>query len=467
MGSAERLKDFLGPEKVITDPAIVDLYAREPSGLASKAMAVVFPESSRDVSRIAAYAYKNNIKIYPQGSTSALSGSAVPSEEGIVLSFERMNRVLGVSVVDSTVDVEPGVRLGDLNIELARHGYMFPIDPGSVNVATVGGSINSGAGGLRGARYGTMRDWVLGLNIVLPDEKGTELRIGCRTTKCRQGYDLVRLMVGSEGTLAIVTEATLKITPLPEAMVTALTFFTELEDLYEAYKEIKESRVLPLVLEFMDYETALLAKEASGAPVEVEGHMLLVGVDCNREAVKRVEAWLSELMRRHNAKRVFTAIGQEEAERLFTLRRSLFPAQVFFGNKRYPGKRLIVLLEDIAVPPSRLLEAINRIREVSNRYGLQVSMGGHVGDGNLHPSVAFPVDDEQVKRKVMEWHREVAKIALELGGTVSAEHGIGTLKRGLLEMEMEALGSKRALELMRGIKRVFDPKGILNPGKVI
>ncbi|MEN2998975.1 MAG: FAD-linked oxidase C-terminal domain-containing protein, partial [Acidilobaceae archaeon] len=314
---------------------------------------------------------------------------------------------------------------------------------------------------------GTMRDWVLGLNIVLPDENGTELRVGCRTTKCRQGYDLVRLIVGSEGTLAIVTEATLKIAPLPEVVLTALAFFEELEDLYEAYKEIKESRVQPLILEFMDYETTLHAKEASGAPVEVEGHMLLVGLDCNREALARMESWISELMRRHNAKKVFTAVKPEDSEKLFTLRRSLFPAQVFFGNKRYPGKRLIVLLEDIAVPPTQLLKAIHRIREVSSRYGLQVSIGGHVGDGNIHPSVAFPVDDEQTKKKVMEWYHEVAKIALELGGTVSAEHGIGTLKKSMLEMEMEALGSRRALELMRGIKKVFDPKNILNPGKVV
>ncbi|MCX8196038.1 MAG: FAD-binding protein [Acidilobaceae archaeon] len=467
MRAAERLKDVLGADKVITDPLIVNLYSREPSGLSSRAGAVVFPESSKDVSKIVSFAYKHNIKVFPQGSTTSLSGSSLPAEEGIVISFERMNRILSVSVVDSTVDVEAGVRLGDLNVELARYGYMFPIDPGSVAVATVGGAINGGSGGLRGARYGTMTNWVLGLKVVLPDESGTELRVGCRTTKCRQGYDLVRLIVGSEGTLALVTEATLKITPMPEAVVTALAFFPELEDLYAAYKEIKESRVQPLILEFMDEETARLAKEASAAPVEVEGHMLLAAVDCNREALDRVEAWLSELMRRHNAKRVYTAVKPEESEKLFTLRRSLFPAQVFFGNKRYPGKRLMVILEDIAVPPSRLLEAIKKIREVSEKHGLQVSIGGHVGDGNLHPSVAFPLDDEVMKSKAVAWHEEVAKIAVELGGTVSAEHGIGTLKKGLLEAELEKLGSRKALELMRGIKRVFDPKGILNPGKVV
>ncbi|MEM1685959.1 MAG: FAD-linked oxidase C-terminal domain-containing protein [Acidilobaceae archaeon] len=463
------LKSLLGRDKVISDPTIISLYSREPSGLTSNALAVVFPENTRDVSRLLSYAYKNDIKIYPQGSTTALSGSAIPSADGVVISFERMNRILNVSILDSTIDVEPGVRLGDLNIELTRYGYMFPIDPGSVSITTVGGAINSGAGGLRGARYGTMRDWVLGLTIVLPDEQGSVLRIGCKTTKCRQGYDLVRLIVGSEGTLAIVTEATLKITPLPESTVTALAFFPTLEDFFEAFRDIKSSRVQPMIMEFMDYETTILAKEASNVDINVEGHMFLVSIDCNVEAINRVESWIKDIMAKHNATRIYTAKSLEEAESrgLFTLRRSLFPAQVAMGSKLYPGRRIIVYLEDIAVPPSKLLEAIARIREVSKSMGIKVSIGGHVGDGNLHPSTAFPIDDEQAKRRVAEWHNEVGKIALELGGTVSAEHGIGVLKKELLKLEMEKLGSEKALYLMREIKRAFDPKGILNPGKVV
>lgn len=464
---SEDLKKLLGRDKVIDDPEIVSLYSREPSGISSKAMAVVFPENIREVSKIASYAYKNDVPIYPQGSTTDLVGGAVPEPKGIVVSFERMNRIINVSVLDSIVDVEVGVRLGDLNVELAKYGYMFPIDPGSVNIATVGGAINGGAGGLRGAKYGTMRDWVLGLTIVLPDEAGTVMRIGCRTSKCRQGYDLVRLIVGSEGTLALVGEATLKITPIPETMATALAFFPTLESLFEAYKEIKSSGVQPLVMEFMDYETAKLAGEASQSPIKIEGHMFLVSVDCNLEAVDRVESWLKRVMEKNKALKVYTSKTIEGAEPLFTIRRSLFPAQVAMASKLYPGRRKIVYMEDIAVPPSRLLEAVIAVKRISEEKGLKVSMGGHVGDGNLHPSVAFPVDDETIKKKVIEWELEVSKAAVELGGTVSAEHGIGLRKKEFLRMELEKLGSLKALEIMRGVKRVFDPKGILNPGKVV
>ncbi len=463
----EDLRKLLGKDKVIDDPEIVSLYAREPSGISSEALAVVFPENVKDVSKIASYAYKNGVLIYPQGSTTDLVGGAVPEPKGIVVSFERMNRIINVSILDSIVDVEVGVRLGDLNVELAKHGYMFPIDPGSVNITTVGGAVNSGAGGLRGAKYGTMRDWVLGLTIVLPDEAGTVMRVGCRTTKCRQGYDLVRLIVGSEGTLALVAEATLKITPLPETMATALAFFSTLENLFEAYREIKSSGVQPLVMEFMDYETAKLAGEASKSPINVEGHMLLVSVDCNFEAVERVESWLRRVMEKNGALKVYTSKTIEGAEPLFTIRRSLFPAQVAMASKLYPGRKKIVYMEDIAVPPSKLLEAVTAVRRISEEKGLKVSIGGHVGDGNLHPSVAFPVDDEIVKKKVLEWEFEVSKTAVELGGTVSAEHGIGLRKKEFLKMEMEKLGSLKALEIMKGVKKVFDPKGILNPGKVV
>jgi len=463
------LKNLLGASKVVDDEAIVSLYAREPTGLTSRAAAVVFPESFLDVSKLLSYAYRHEIPVYPQGSTTDLSGGALPSPEGVIVSLERMNRVLEVSVLDSTVDVEAGVRLGDLNVELARYGYTFPIDPGSVSIATVGGAINSGAGGLRGAKYGTMRDWVLGLTMVLPDERGSIVRVGCRTTKCRQGYDLVRLIVGSEGTLAVVTEATLKITPLPEAVVVTLAFFPTLEGFYGAYREIKSARVQPLMMEFMDAETVELARQTVDVGFKAEGNMFLVAVDCNSEAVARIEEWLRKLMAANGATSVYTARGLEEAESmgLLALRRNLFAAQIAMTTKLYPGRRVVVHPEDIAVPPSKLVEAIRRVRAVSEEMGLKVSIGGHVGDGNIHPAVGYPVDDERVRRKVYEWYREVARIALELGGTVSAEHGIGLLKKELLAMELEHIGGLRALEIMRSIKRVFDPKNILNPGKVI
>jgi glycolate oxidase len=197
--------------------------------------------------------------------------------------------------------------------------------------------------------------------------------------------------------------------------------------------------------------------------------MFLVAVDCNVEAVERIEGWLRRVMVESGATSVYTARSMEEAEemKLIALRRNLFAAQIAMTAKLYPGKSIVVHPEDIAVPPSKLLEAIRAIRGESDEMGLKVSIGGHVGDGNIHPAVGYPLDDEKARRKVYEWYREVARIALKLGGTVSAEHGIGVVKKELLQMELEHMGSIKALEIMRSIKRVFDPKNILNPGKVV
>ncbi len=467
-GLVERLVEALGYGKVCSDPAIVNLYSRESSGLEAEGqvLAVVFPETADDVSKLLSLAYREEFKVYPQGSATSLAGSAVPSQ-GVVVSFERMNRVKEVNVVDGVAVVEPGVRIEELNLELSRYGYMFPVDPASQSVATVGGAINSGAGGMRGAKYGTMRDWVLALQVVLPDEKGTVMKIGCRTVKCRQGYDLVRLIVGSEGTLAVVTEATLRITPLPEAVVTVLAFYRDLSDLASTVIAIREQGFQPLVMEFMDNRTVKAAVEFARTTIAAEGHMLLVSVDVNREAIDRVLDELASLARRGGAVRVHTAKSMGEAEPLYAIRRSLFPAQVELARRAYRGRRVHVLIEDIAVPPSRLVEAVEALRQLEEKYGFTTLMGGHVGDGNLHPAIGYPIDDPAARRRVAEWYREVMRLAVKLGGTVSAEHGIGVLKREGLAMELEALGALKALDIMRGIKRLFDPKNILNPGKVV
>ncbi len=463
------LKSLLGRDRVVDDEAVVRLYSREPSGLESQALAVVFPETVRDVSRLARYAYSRDLKLYPQGSSTSLSGSSVPLEEGVVVSFERMNQVSEVSVVDSIAVVGPGVRIDELNLMLAEKGYMFPVDPASAAVATVGGAINSGAGGMRSAKYGTMRDWVLGLQLVLPDEHGTVLRVGCRTLKCRQGYDLVRLIVGSEGTLAMVTEAILRITPLPEQVVVALAFYPELRNVAEAVVAVKEQGVQPYLMEFMDRKTVEAAAKAMNIPVETPGHMLLVGVDVNREATGRFVEWLGKTLRATGAVKLHVADTLREAEDkgFFTLRRSLFPAQIKLAREAAGSRRVLVYIEDIAVPPSRLVDAVEGLRSLEDKYGLPTMIGGHVGDGNLHPAVGFDPHNKDQARRVEEWFEEVMELALKLGGTISSEHGIGTLKRSGLRREFEHLGSAKALELMRGLKRLFDPKGILNPGKVV
>jgi len=463
------LREALGSEKVIQDEEIVRLYSREPVGLEApvRPLAVVFPESIRDLSVLSRVAYRMEFPLYPQGSTTSLSGSAYPLEGGVIVSMERMRRIREVSIVDSYVWVEAGVRIDDLNVELAKYGYMFPVDPASSAVATIGGAINSGAGGMRGAKYGTMRDWVLGLDVVLVDEDGTSMMVGCKTLKCRQGYDLVRLIVGSEGTLALVADAYLRITPLPESVVTAVAFYDRLEDLMETVVEIKSRGIQPYIMEFMDSKSVSLALSYVGSSINASGNMLLVSVDVNKEASERVLETLGNIMSRR-ASAVFKAPSLEEAEEkgLFQIRRSLFSAQIEHARRSLGKDRVLVILEDIAVPPSKLVEAVSLIRDISERYGFDVTVGGHVGDGNLHPATGVDPDNPEMTRRAREWVTEVMKTTIRLGGTISAEHGIGTQKKEGLRMELEAHGAIKALEIMKSIKRVFDPKGLLNPGKI-
>ena len=469
---ADDLTSILGKEKVISDEIVVRLYSKEASGMESRASAVVFPENSEDVSKVVRYAYKNDIKIVAQGSATSITGSAVPPENSIIISFERMNKIKEINPVDSIAVVEPGVRIDDLNVELASRGYMFPVDPASSSVATIGGAINSGAGGMRGAKYGTMRDWVLGLELVLPDEKGSVVFAGCKTLKCRQGYDLVRLIVGSEGTLAIVTKAYLKVVPLPEDVIIALAFFPKLEDLMEAVVDIKSQGIQPYILEFLERRTAEIAAESIKSSISIDGHMLLVGVDVNKEAVDRFIGLIEKTLKRHGATSTYTARSWEEAEEkgLFSIRRALFVAQMEMAKRIYKdveGAKVMVLLEDIAVPPSRLVEAVEGLKELEEKYGFVTMLGGHVGDGNLHPSIGFNAADPNETRKAEEWFKDLIKLTVSLDGTISAEHGIGITKKDALRMELEAHNSLKLLEIMKGIKKVFDPKNILNPGKVV
>ncbi|MGC9209922.1 MAG: FAD-binding oxidoreductase [Acidilobus sp.] len=456
----EALREAIGRDKVIDDPSVVALYAREPDGLSGPVEAVVFPEDPDDVSAVASLAYKMEFPLFPQGSTSSLSGNAVPTRRGVVISFERMDRVKEVDLVDGVAVVEPGKRIEDLNIELAEKGYMFPVDPASQSVATIGGAIANGAGGMRGAKYGTMKDWVNALEVVLVDREGTRLRLGCRTVKCRQGYDLVRLIIGSEGTLALVTEATLRLTPLPEAVVTALAFFDDIDSLAAAYVDLKSRRVQPYIAEFMDAPTVELAAKGLDLPFEARGNMFLVSLESTEESRDRHRRFLEELMRSHGARDVISTSDEREAEELFRLRRNLFPAQV--AMFRRPDRPFQLLIEDIVVPPSRVPEAVRLLRGLDAKYGLTSSLGGHIGDGNLHPAIGFDPTDPASTRTALAWFNDVVDVALSLGGAVSAEHGIGLIKREALA---KAVG-ERQLELMRAIKSIFDPKGLLNPGKL-
>ena len=464
----KKLIELLGEEKVVTDPHIVSLYTKDASGLTGEYSILTLPESTEDVRKIVKKAYEMEIPIYPVGASTSLAGSPVPLTPGILLSFEKMRKIHSISIPDTYVEVEPGLRIEELNTILEEKRYMFPIDPSSHSVATIGGAINSGAGGLRGAKYGTIKDWVLQLEVVFPDEKATTLRLGCKTLKCRQGYDLVRLIVGSEGTLSIVTRAVLKITPIPENVVTILSFFDHIEDLMEFVVDYKSRGYLPYIMEFLDSETTRIVKWSLNLHDDIpDKNMLLLSIDCWREACSRLLKEALDIMKNYNPSTTIIANTLEEAEdkKMFLLRRSKFAALVAYGKKMYGGRKVIHLIEDISVPPSMLVNTVKEIREISMSMGIPVMIGGHIGDGNLHPTIVYPIETSEEKERVHEWFKQIMNIATKYNGTMSSEHGIGVLKKDFLELEFK--GEKKPIEIMKEIKRVFDPKNILNPGKII
>lgn len=474
VGSYRVVKDLqkiLGPDKVDDDELIVRLYSKDAVYFESSAIAVVFPTSTEEVSEVVKYAYKNDIKIYPQGSASEIVGSSTPSEDGIVISFDRMNKIKEINIVDSYAIVEAGTRMLDLNAMLAAEGYMFPVDPASVKAVTIGGAICSGAGGMMGAKYGTMKDWVNGLTVVLPDEDGTILRLGGKTTKNREGYDLTRLIVGSEGTLAIVTEAILRITTQPKSLATVVGFFPTLEDLLNAVVDIKRSKITPFIMEFVDAKTVDITIKVVGSKVKGEGNYLVVSVDTTPEATDRVLSKLEEIMRRNYVTTVYKARTMDEAEMkgFFDIRRNYYPASIRLAAEglKDPNYRLYVYVEDISVPPSKAVDAVKRLRELEKEYGIPMTLAGHIGDGNLHPVLWFYEYETEKREKFDDLVMDIMKVAIDLGGVMSSEHGIGTTKKEGLVKQFEAKNSLKALEIMREIKKIFDPKGLLNPGKVL
>jgi len=464
------LKKIVGQDNVEDDELVVKLYSRDAVYIEGGALAVVFPTSTKHVSDLVRYAYKNDLKIYPQGATTEIVGSSTPHKDGIIISFSKMNSIKEFNIIDSYVVVEPGIRINDLNTFLAKEGYMFPIDPASMKAATIGGAINSGAGGMMGVKYGTMKDWVLELETVIPNENGTILRLGCKTMKCRSGYDLVRLIIGSEGTLAIVTEATLKITPLPENVVTIASFFPTLEDLVNAVVELKKRKINLFIAEFVDAQTVDVVSKVLNPKIKGIGNLLIVSVDTPLELANMLLDSLEKIMRSNNATSIFKAKSMLEAEEMgiFDIRRGYYPTSIRIASEesKDPTSRIIVYVEDISVPPSKLKQAVEELRALSVKYNISMTLGGHIGDGNIHPVVWFEENNIKAKERVLEFFKEIMRLAIRLGGTMSSEHGIGTTKKEGLLMELQSKESEYALDLMKRIKNIFDPKGILNPGKI-
>jgi len=441
----QALIDIVG-ERGYTDN-LIDLvsYSYDASEHKHRPLCAVLVESAEQVSEVLKLANRELIPVVPRGAGTGLSGMAVPEKGGIVLDLSHMNKIINISIEDRMAVVQPGVVYADLEKALIPYGYFFPPDPASETVCTLGGNVVTNAGGLRGAKYGTTRDYVLGLQVVLPD--GRIMRTGSKTMKSVSGYELARLFVGSEGTLGVVTEINLKINPRPPVTSTSLATFEDLKDAGRAVSQIMHSGIIPSALELLGKHTILAINQNTELDLPEVELILLVETDFQMAKVINV-------FRNNNSKEIKQASSKEEAEDLWKARKTAYAVLARIMTN--------FVLEDITVPISKAPEMLQGVQEIAERNNIRIATYGHAGDGNLHPQILYDgYDPEQVKNKDAAT-AELFKLSIDLGGTLTGEHGIGLSKAPFMKFEHDPV----ALDMMNSIKRLFDPNNILNPGKM-
>lgn len=453
-GAKEKLIQVVGRENYDDTQAgrLVYSYDASPQFQAMPD-AVVAPRNKAEVQAVVKLCNEYRIPVVPRGSGSNLCAGTCPVEGGIVLVFKHLNRILEIDEENLTVTVEPGVITLDMIKAVEAKGLFYPPDPSSMKISTIGGNINENSGGLRGLKYGVTRDYVLALEAVLAN--GEVIRTGGKLAKDVAGYDLTRLLVGSEGTLAVITEATLKLLPMPEAKKTMLALYQDIEACAQTVSDIIANRIIPATLEFLDQPT-LQAVEAFahiGLPTNVKA-VLLIEQDGPQEVVERDIEKIAEICRKQHAVDVKVAASPEHAEALMTARRSALSALARL--------KPTTILEDATVPRSEVAKMVVAINEIAEKYGLHIGTFGHAGDGNLHPTCLADIRDQDEMERVEKAFAEIFQKAIELGGTITGEHGVGMAKAPYLEWKL----GKPGIGVMNAIKNALDPNHILNPGKV-
>ena len=446
--------EIVGPGNFSTDPADLKCYSYDASSISSLPEAVVLPGSTEEVSRVLFLANQEGLAVFPRGAGTGTTGASVPINGGLVLSLTRMDRIISINPADLTAMVEPGVVTGKLQEEVSRYGLFYPPDPASMHFCTIGGNVATGAGGPRAVKYGVTRDYVLALEIVLAD--GNVIHTGVRTAKGVVGYDLTRLMVGSEGTLGVVTGITLKLIPGPEAEGMLIAFFPDAKSASDTVVSLFESRILPRCAEFLDkMSIELISGQLPVAIPERADAMLLIEVDGVRESIPGQLGKVVNSCKNCGAIDIHVAESDDQAKAFWSARQGLSPSIRSLG---FPDK----INEDICVPRSCLPEMINELEKIGRKTRITILSFGHAGDGNLHVNLLLDLSDKEEKLGGDAAVMQIMEATLALGGTISGEHGIGLTKRPFIKMEID----DRGLEIMRGIKRIFDPGNILNPGKV-
>ncbi len=444
---------IVGNEHLVTTRDALTEYATDGTKLEYMPDAVVFPADSAEVSKILRLATEKEFPVIPRGAGTGMSGGALPVKGGLVMSMNRFDRILSIDLDNLISKVEPGVITAQLQTAVEEVGLFYPPDPASMNISTIGGNVAECAGGLRAVKYGVTRDYILGLTVVLPT--GEIVNTGVETMKGVAGYDLTRLIVGSEGTLAVITAVTLRLIPKPEAKTTMIAFFPDVSTAAQTVSDIVRHRIIPTILEFIDRACLDCAKGEMDIPVpDGAGGMLLIEVDGDVATVKKNAKKIRSVCETGGCLRFESASDSREADRLWEARRNVSPSLMTLR----PHK----ISEDIVVPRSRIPELFEYLNELGHRYGLPVPAFGHAGDGNIHVNVMLDKSDRKELENAHALIKALFKRVIQMGGTITGEHGIGITKSSYLEMEIPRAG----LELMGRIKKAFDPKGILNPGKI-
>ena len=446
----KELKKIVGTANLYTAAEEMVVYSYDATQRESRPWAVARPVSAQEIASIMKLANSELFPVIPRGAGSGMSGGSVPVRGGLVLSLERMNRILEIDEDDLLAVVEPGVVTGDLQREVESRGLFYPPDPASHDFSTMGGNVAECAGGLRAVKYGVTRDYVLGLEVVLPT--GEIVNTGARTIKSVAGYDLTRLIVGSEGTLGIATRITVKLLSLPESVRTLVAFFKDVRSAASVVSSILANRIVPRALEFADgaairaVEKHLKEDMSGGAAA-----MLLAEVDGSAQSTAIEADRIAQIMKEAGAERVSRAESPQEREQLWKARRAISPAL----NALKPKK----VNEDIVVPRSKIPDILREISDIAKKYDLLIVNFGHAGDGNIHANIMV---DERDLPKAEIAAKDIFAATLQLGGSITGEHGVGLSKAPYLPMEL----GPETIAAMKRIKSALDPNNILNPGKI-
>jgi glycolate oxidase len=448
-----KLELIVTEENLVVDPARVEAYGADAVKEKFPPEAVVFPESTAEMVEILKLANEYLFPVTARGGGVGYTGGAVPVDGGIVIGTDRMNKLIEVNADDLYAVCQPGMRTIEVQQAVEKQGLMFAPDPASYKDSFIGGNIAENAGGMRTPKYGVTKHHVLGLEVVTAT--GEVIRTGGKTVKNVVGFDLTGLMCGSEGMLGIITEATLKLLPLPEATSTVRANFHSMEAACKVLTRFTPHGLLPMAMEVIDKFCVAAIEETFAFGLSRDaGAILLVAVDGSSDEVEKNAVLIERVISENGGFDILRARSKEEEDRLWDVRRAISPSLMKYGTLK--------INEDVVVPRSKVPELVRRIEEIGKRHDTFVANFGHAGDGNIHVNFVVDRDDPDAIARARECVSETFRLSVALGGTISGEHGIGYVKAPYLEYAID----RPTLEIMKGIKRVFDPNGILNPGKM-